>query len=309
MDPGAIVGVEVPASSANLGPGFDAFAVALDLRLAVRTDHPGEARVVSEGEGAGELPAGDDNLVWRALVTYCDWAGAEVPDVSLRVRNPIPLARGLGSSAAAAVAGVALGRAVTRAGGTDADLVALAAELEGHADNAAAALLGGLCVVSDGEPLRLAPTDALRPVVCVPEQRQSTAEARALLPPTVGLTEAAANGARAALVLAGLSGSAPWRPEALRDVLHEPPRLAAMAASGQLVARLRERGVGACLSGAGPSVLAIVAAGDEQAVAGVREAAGSDWTVLPLGWNLPGATVCLGEAKRSRVKPGGYAPA
>jgi homoserine kinase len=289
------LGVEVPASSANLGPGFDALAVAVDLHLSVRTAEPGEVRVEMEGEGAGELPDGDDNLIWRALVAYCDWADSPVPEVSLRVRNPIPLARGLGSSAAAAVAGVALGRALTRAGGTDEQLVSVAAELEGHADNAAAALLGGLCVVADGVPLRLVPTEALRPVVCVPQQRQSTAEARALLPPTVALADAAANGARAALVLAGLAGATAWRPEALRDVLHEPPRLAAMAASGDLVAALRAQGVGACLSGAGPSVLAIVPVDDERAVETVRAAARPAWAVLPLHWDLAGAAVSSRE--------------
>lgn len=290
MTPDEVVGVEVPASSANLGPGFDALAVALDLRLAVWTAEPGEARVLTEGEGADEVPTGDDNLIWRALAAYCDGAGVGVPEVSLRVRNPIPLARGMGSSAAATVAGLALGRALTGAGGRDEDLVALAAQLEGHADNAAAAVLGGLCVVVDGVPHRLEPTDALRPVLCIPATRQSTAEARGLVPATIGVPEAAANGARAALVLAGLSGATAWQPEAMRDVLHEPARLAAMARSGALVACLRGQGVAACLSGAGPSVLAVVSsARDGQEVAAVREAVDEGWTVMPLRWDRAGA--------------------
>ncbi|MDP8977985.1 MAG: homoserine kinase, partial [Actinomycetota bacterium] len=106
------LGVEVPASSANLGPGFDALAVALDLALSVRVAPRQDRRVRAEGEGADELPPGDDNLIWRSLVAYCDWAGTPPPDVSLRVRNRIPLERGLGSSAAATVAGLALGRAL-----------------------------------------------------------------------------------------------------------------------------------------------------------------------------------------------------
>ncbi len=292
MEPQQVVGVEVPASSANLGPGFDALAVALDLRLVAWTEDRGAERVITEGEGEGEVPTGDDNLVWRGLVGYCEWAGAPVPDVGLRVRNPIPLARGMGSSAAAVVAGLALGRAITRAGGRDADLVALAAGFEGHADNAAAAVLGGLCVVVDDVPRRVEPTDVLRPVLCIPPSRQSTAEARGLLPEQVTLRDAAANGARAALVLAGLSGGIAWAPEVMRDALHEPARLAAMRSSGALVARLREAGVGACLSGAGPSVLAIVRSGDQAAVARVRDAADEDWTVSPLAWNRSGAAVC-----------------
>jgi homoserine kinase len=288
------VGVEVPASSANLGPGFDALAVALDLRLGVTTTGRARARVTTEGEGADELPQGDDNLVWRALTAYCDFAGVAVPDVSLHVRNPIPLARGMGSSAAAAVAGLALGRAVTGGGGGDDDLVALAAELEGHADNAAAAVLGGLCVVLDGIPLRFEPTPALRPVLCIPPDRQSTAEARALVPQTVPLPVAAANGARTALVLAGLSGTGAWHPEAMRDALHEPARLSVMRGSGELVEGLRSEGLAACLSGAGPSVLAVVRNRDDEAVRRVRAAAPPDWRVEPLLWDSGGASVVVG---------------
>lgn len=292
MDPEHTVGVEVPASSANLGPGFDALAVAVDLKLVVTTTDRGEARVVTEGEGADELTQGDDNLVWRALLAYCAWAGVDVPDVSLRVDSRIPLARGLGSSAAAAVAGLALGRAVTGGGGGDTDLVALAAELEGHADNAAAAVLGGLCVVVDGAPLRFEPTPSLRPVLCIPPGRQSTAEARALLPDTVPLAVAAANGARAAVVLAGLSGTGAWHPEAMRDDLHEPARLQAMRGSGGLVEALRAEGIGACLSGAGPSVLAVVRSRDDLAVQRVRSTVPEGWRVEPSQWDWAGAAVC-----------------
>lgn len=291
MKPEAVC-VEVPASSANLGPGFDALAVALDLHLCVWTDERRDARVVAEGEGAGEVETGDDNLVWRAFVAYCDDRGVAVPDVSLRTRNEIPLSRGLGSSAAAAVAGVALGRAVTGTGGTDADLVRLAAALEGHADNAAAAVLGGLVVVADGLARRLDPSPALRPVVLIPPTTQSTAEARALLPASVSLSDAAANGARAALVVSGLSGTAALDARAMTDVLHEPARLAAMPQSGAVVAALRAAGVAACLSGAGPSVLAVVRAGDEAAVEAVGAAAPDGWTVRPSAWDRAGATAC-----------------
>jgi homoserine kinase len=292
VTPGQVVGVEVPASSANLGPGFDAFAVALDCTLLVRTSDRGDQRVHTEGHGAHELPTGDDNLVWRAFGAYCERFGVTAPDVSLMVRNDIPLERGLGSSAAAAAAGAALGRAVTRAGGRDADLIELAAELEGHGDNAAAAVLGGLVVWAGGRARRLQPTPALRPVLCVPVERQSTEAARLMLPAQVPLTAAAANGARAAVVLSGLSGGMAWDPEAMIDELHEPARLAAMPRSGTLVGTLRHAGIGACLSGAGPSVLAIVASVDEAAVQSVRDLAGDAFDVWPLRWNLAGAAVC-----------------
>lgn len=292
MAAGDVVGVQVPASSANLGPGFDALAAALDLPLIAWTTDREERRVLAEGEGAGELPAGDGNLVWRALAAYCDWAGIPPPAISVRVRSAIPLQRGLGSSAAAAVAGAALGRAITSGGGGDQDLIDLAAALEGHADNAAAAMLGGLCVVVNGRARRLEPSEALRPIACIPTARQSTEVARGLLPAEIPLAAAAANAARTAAVLAGLSGAMAWQPEAMRDVLHEPPRLTAMAASGALVEAVRGAGLGACLSGAGPSVLVIAPAEDGQAADRVIELAGPDWTVLPLRWDRAGAEVC-----------------
>lgn len=292
MEPADIVAVEVPASSANLGPGFDAFAAALDVRLTVATTDRVEQRVRAEGEGAGELPTGDRNLIWRAFAAYCAHAGVAVPDVSLRSRNDIPLERGMGSSAAAAVAGVALARAATGAGGRDADLIELAAALEGHADNAAAAVLGGLVVVVDGRARRLEPAESLRPIVCVPPIRQSTDEARGLLPGSVALADAAANGARAAATLAGLCGAMAFDPAAMTDVLHEPARLGAMARSGELVAALRGRGIGACLSGAGPTVLAVVRSDDDDAVAAVEELAGADFDVRPVRWDRAGAAVC-----------------
>ena len=285
------VRVTVPGSSANLGPGFDALAAAVDLYLTVDVVGREERRVVPSGDGAGELATDDRNLIWRAVVAYCERVGVAVPDVSLRADNAIPLERGLGSSAAAAVAGAAVGRALAQGSGRDDDLIAVATDLEGHADNAAAAVLGGVVVVAGGRALRLQPTDALRPVVAIPDARQSTEAARGILPATVPLAAAAANGARTAVVLAGLAGAVAWDPAAMVDVLHEPSRLQAMSASGRLVADLRERGLAACLSGAGPTVLAVVGAHDDDAVSAVRSCAGQGWSVRPSGWDLAGARV------------------
>lgn len=294
------VGMQVPATSANLGPGFDALAVAVDLHLQVWTTDRVERRVLVDGAGADELPTGDDNLVWRAFTAYCDWAGVRVPDVSLRAVSDIPLERGLGSSAAAAVSGAALARARTRGGGSDEDLIRLVAEFEGHTDNAAAAVLGGVVLCSGDRFYRFPPAETLRPVLCVPESRLATSTARALLPEMVPHAEAAANGARTAHVLAGLIGAASWTPGAMIDVLHEPARFEAMQESGRLVAALRARGVGACLSGAGPSVLAIAAAGDAALVEEIRSVAGPGWQVSALRWDRAGAAPLASQEHHSR---------
>lgn len=292
MNPEDSVGVAVPATSANLGPGFDAFGVALSVTLRARVAPREDRRVVSTGDGAGELPTGEDNLVWRAFTAYCERFDVPVPDVTLVVGNDIPLERGMGSSSAAAVAGITLARAFTKGGGSNQDLVDLAAGFDGHPDNVAPAVLGGLVVCLDGRAHRLEPTSRLRPVVCVPETRQNTHEARGVLPEQIPLGEAAANGARAAMVLAGLAGAMAWHPHAMTDVLHEPVRLRVMAGSGALVEALRAQGIGACLSGAGPSVLAVVPRVDAGAVARVEAAAGEGWRVLALEWNRHGAEVC-----------------
>ena len=283
------VAVEVPGSSANLGPGFDALAAALDVVLTVRTTDRRDRRVVPAGLGADELPTDETNLVWRAFQGGCDRAGVEVPDVSLAVDNAIPLERGMGSSAAAAVAGVVLARALTQAPVSDAQLLDVATQLEGHPDNAGAALLGGIVLCADGGVARFEPAPTLRPVICISELRQGTSAARGVLPASVSLVEAAANGARVARVLTGLTGSASWNPAAMHDVLHEPARFGVMTESGALVAALRAQGIGACLSGAGPSVLAIVPVGDDDAVAAVWQAAGARWDVRAVGWHRRGA--------------------
>lgn len=290
--------VRVPGSSANLGPGFDTLAVALDIYLDVTVIERQADRVVTTGEGAPELAGDDTNLIWRALARFCAHAGVELPSISLMVRNDLPLERGLGSSAAAAVAGLALGRAVTGAKLGDSELLRVAVELEGHPDNAAAALSGGLVLCRGLWTHRLEPTDRLRPVVCVPARRLATHTARGVLPGQVPLADAAANAARTAAVLLGLTGLAPWEPEAMTDVLHEPARLEVMAETAALLGGLREHGWGACLSGAGPSVLTVVPAGSAAAVAAVAElarAAPGEWQTVAAGWDRAGATVTARE--------------
>ena len=294
------VTVEVPASSANLGPGFDALAAALNVPLTVATTDRQPQRVVSAGLGAGELPTDDGNLIWRGLLAYCERFGLDAPDVSLRAENEIPLERGMGSSAAAAVAGAVLGRAIAGLG-SDAELIAIAAELEGHPDNAAAAVLGGIVVCAEGLARRLEPAGTLRPVICIPDARQSTEAARGVLPENVSLADAAGNGARTAMLLAGLSGALAWEPTVMRDVLHEPARFSVMTQSGRLVSQLRAAGIGACLSGAGPSVLAVVACDDPASVEDIRAAAGDGWDVRPVDWHRRGASKVTGTAAAAQA--------
>lgn len=285
------VRVRVPASSANLGPGFDVLAVAVDLALEV-TAVPFEGRrIVAAGEGADDVEEGDSNLIWRSMAAFCTAHGVEIPDVTLRCDNQIPLERGLGSSAAAAVAGLALARRLTGVRVGNDDLIDHATALEGHPDNAAAAVLGGLVVAGDGPARRFDPSRSLRPIVCIPTERSSTAAARGLVPQQVTLQTLVHAARGTALVLTGLVGIAAWDPTVMRDTVHEPPRLAAMAGSAQLVHAVRADGHAACLSGAGPSVLVVVAADDHAAVDRVTALAGDGWRVVATGWDRAGARI------------------
>jgi homoserine kinase len=292
--------VQVPATSANLGPGFDAFGVALTRYLVVASVPRGQQteRVRTSGEGADELDPGDDNLLWRALVAFCEAHDLPVPDVALRAHNDLPLERGLGSSSAAIVAGLVLGRALTGARVGDPALVALADRLEGHPDNVAPAVLGGLvaCTRDDAGELvlrRRNPAPHLRPVVFVPSSRQATTAARAALPGSLSRDDAVTQASRAAHVLAGLTGAWPVDPSVAGDLLHEPPRLRAMAASGALVTELRSQGAHAWLSGAGPTVAALFDAVDRAALAPARGAAAAlGFTTHEVGFDLAGVLAC-----------------
>ena len=235
--------VRAPATSANLGPGFDSAAVALDLwnELEV-TDGEG---VVVEGEGAGELPTDDTNLAVRAFALVADPSGRR-----FRFRNRIPLERGLGSSAAAIALGLAAG--ATEEGPEE--LLAAGRTLESHADNLAAALVGGVTLTWDGRIARIADVLPLVPVAVVPRERTSTEASRRSLPSTVAHADAAANAARAALLAAGAAGGdVDLFAAGLDDRLHEPyrpsPALEQVRDDPPPGAR------GATLSGSGPTVI------------------------------------------------------
>lgn len=252
----------VPATSANLGPGFDTLGLALELRdrVIVRAV-AGETRVTVRGEGAGTVAAGEDHLVVRAIRIGLEFAGAPQVGLDLVCHNAIPHARGLGSSAAAVVVGLVAARALVAEPETLSDdvVLQLATDLEGHPDNAAPALHGGatLAWVDDGRarwvPLEVSPR--LEVVALVPEATASTRTARAALPRTVSHTDAVFNVQRAALMVEALR-----HPELLmaatEDRLHQPYRREVMGQSLEVMDALRARGVPAVLSGAGPTVLA-----------------------------------------------------
>jgi homoserine kinase len=260
--------VTVPASSANLGPGFDALGLALRLYDVV------EVHVVESGlkievldAGAGgvaDVPTDESHLVVRALRRACDRLSVHLPGLHLRCFNAIPHARGLGSSAAAVVSGVAAGYALADRP-LDADAVQLAAEFEGHADNAAASLLGGLVLAwYDGGRFhaeRLEPHPDLRPVLVVPSLRSSTEATRGLLPLQVAHADAAFTASRAALAVHALTRDPGLLLPATEDRLHQHYRAPAYPATARLVADLRRAGVAATVSGAGPSVLAMTTDG------------------------------------------------
>ena len=263
----------VPATSANLGPGFDSLGLALDLRDELEAELAGSGLVVEvTGAGSGEVPLDEDHLVVRAMRRAFDALGGQPPGVRLRCRNAIPHARGLGSSSAAIIGGLVLARALVD--GTDrlddSALLALAVELEGHPDNVAPALLGGFVVSGRDERGEVyavpSPVDArVGATVFVPPEPLSTEVARGLLPQTVPHSDAAANSGNAALVVAALAG----RPDQLwrgtRDLLHQDYRRPAMPASLDLVDRLRADGLAAVVSGAGPTVLVLTVDGADLA--------------------------------------------
>lgn len=257
----------VPATSANLGPGFDRFGLALDLCNEVTIDTDAEPGVSWEGEGAGELPTDGSDMVSRAMrfalakVTEAHGPGVfALPPLHLHGANAIPLQSGLGSSAAATVAGIALVYALfdLSDGPHPPTAFTLAAEMEGHPDNAAAAAFGGFTIVlDDGFVRRFDPHPGLRPVVLVPEGvRLSTEEARGVLPAEVSREDAVFNLGHAALTAAAILHDPEMLFVAMRDRLHQDARLALVPEVRGVFERLRAGNVPVCVSGSGPTLLA-----------------------------------------------------
>jgi homoserine kinase len=264
---------------ANLGPGFDCLALALDLANEFTVDTEAEPGVVVEGEGAEEVPSDRTNLVFRTIAYTAGELGGSLPPFHLSCRNAIPLQRGLGSSASAVVGGLMLADRLLGSGLSSGRLLEMAVDIEGHADNVAACSLGGLVAAylsADGWRAEALTADpALRLAVLIPEaERISTKDARRSLPRTVPFPDAAFNVSRTALTLLALTGNPALLPEALEDRLHQARRLDLAPAARSLFQDLRDAGFPVCVAGSGPSLLAFE--DDRRTVWDL----GPGWTVL-----------------------------
>ncbi|GAA3611406.1 homoserine kinase [Marihabitans asiaticum] len=314
-EPGASVTVTVPASSANLGPGFDSVGLALgvwDEASVTVTDEPGVV-VEVQGEGVGAVPLDESHLVVRTLAATFAHLGLGVPPgLHLRCANAVPHGRGLGSSATAIVTG-ALAAVCLAAADAEGELTGttreaaldvvnqVASALEGHPDNASASVYGGATISvmgprAQGAPLtrtvRLPLHDEIDVVVCVPGAQLSTAHARSVLPQSVSLATAAQSTARGGLLTHALTTDPSLLLEATVDVLHQEQRRPSYPSSMSLLDGLRARGHAAVISGAGPSLLVLTTRGEVDVV---REAVGElddvrAWQVSAPGVPDVGAT-------------------
>lgn len=296
--------VHVPATSANLGPGFDTLGLALaygdDLTVRVLSE-PG-VRVDVVGVGAGEVPADESNLVVQSAAHVFRAVGRSLPGLHIAAENRIPHGRGMGSSGSAIVAGVVIAAAILARDArplllSGADILKFATEIEGHPDNVAPAIFGGLTISwMDGEVprfKRLEVAPSVLPLVAVPSFTMSTAKARSLQPAEVPLADAVFNVSRAALLIAAVTQDPSLLFAATADRLHQGYRGPAMPETARLVARLRDVGLAAVVSGAGPSVLVLAQSQAElERAQGIIAAEFSEvWRALALSVDLIGATV------------------
>ncbi|MFF3039743.1 homoserine kinase [Arthrobacter citreus] len=304
---GQDLSVRVPATSANLGPGFDSLGLAVTLydTVRVRTTDSDGIRVRVAGEGAAVLPTDETHLVARTIVDTIRRAGYAAGGFELECENVIPHGRGLGSSASAIVSGVLAGNALLPPSARldAAGLLHACSALEGHPDNVAPALAGALAVSWEQEgvfrSVRAEVHPDIIPVAAVPATELSTESARGLLPAMVPHRDAAANSGRAALLMQALTADPSLLSEGTEDFLHQGYRAPAMAPSAQLITALRAAGFAAVVSGAGPTVMTL-AAGAEQADAAEAFLAAhlsgensGNWRVLRLGVDRDGARVVL----------------
>ncbi len=296
--------VRVPATSANLGPGFDALGLALgryDL-VEVRALANNDVVVHVSGEGAGEVPSDASHLVVRALRAALETVGAPQTGLELYCENRIPHGRGLGSSAAAVVAGIMAARALVAdpAALDDQTALRIATDFEGHPDNAAPAILGGATIAWESEvpgrqgatAVRLEVDPRIEVTALVPVARLATSHARGVLPAMVPHADAAFNAGRSALLIEALTRRPELLWEATADRLHQDYRASVMTASAQVVLALRTQGLAAVVSGAGPTVLVFTTAAerDRLEAAFVDLFGGArDWAIIRPGVDTQGA--------------------
>ncbi|MDQ6664826.1 MAG: homoserine kinase [Acidobacteriota bacterium] len=290
--------VRVPASSANLGPGFDALGLALELYLECDFESTGELRIEVEGRDAACIPTGADNLIWQTALTIAARAGRELPPILLRIRNDIPLGKGLGSSAAALTAGVVIADRLLGFGWSRDRILDEAARLEGHPDNVAACVLGSIvasAIDSSGaaRTVRLDWPANFGVAIVVPNFTLPTSKARAVLPECYPKADAIFNIQCATLLIAALAtGTAAAFPAALDDRMHQSYRASLVPGLAEIL-KLRAPGLlGCALSGAGPSVLVFYERGSEDVCDLVRQ--------------IFAARDCCAEIFFTRVAASGY---
>jgi homoserine kinase len=297
------VQIQVPATSANLGPGFDSLGLALgmhDRYVAQILDDPGLDIDIS-GEGADVLPRSDKNLLVKAMYRGFKFLGGEPKGVAIRALNVIPHGRGLGSSASAIIGGLMLARSMVLTGEdkmSNEDLLNLATEMEGHPDNVAAALFGSATIAwtedQRGKKIARAVQIHVDPrisaIAFIPEGAVATSKARKLLPETIVHADAASNTTRGELLVHALASRPDLLFIATEDFIHQKFRQEAMPKSFALLNKLRAAGVAAFISGAGPTVLALHT-GDANEIAELQRAAGSAFEVQSLNICTTGAGI------------------
>ena len=274
--------ISVPATSANIGPGFDCFGLALELRdryaAQVLDDETFDVDVT--GEGADEVKKDSKNLVIKSMLRGFEHMGGKPRGIALRALNVIPHGRGLGSSASAIVGGLALARSLVLTGEqymSDDDLITLATELEGHPDNVAAAFYGGATIAwleskinhdgsnaNIGKAVSLKVDDRIKALLLVPDNQLATAKARKLLPESISHQDAVLNSSRTALLVHALAERPDLLFTATQDLLHQSYRAQAMPKTIALVDKLRGAGLAAVVSGAGPSVMVLYSGGEDE---------------------------------------------
>jgi homoserine kinase len=290
----APVRVRVPATSANLGPAFDAAGLALDLYdeiIAQILDEPA-IEIDIAGEGAEELPRDGKHLIAKSMMAAFEAMGEKPKGLAIVSANQIPHGRGLGSSSAAIVGGIVLARALVVGGEqilSNEAALKLASEIEGHPDNVAATLLGGFTIAwggEDAQAIRLTPNRDLRVVVCIPSAAVATKKARGLLPEVVEHADAAFNAGRSALLVSAITDHPELLMVATEDKLHQDARKSAMPKSHALVQKLRAKGHAAVISGAGPTVLVLTTGFVSEEIAKI---AGDGFETLQLNISSIGA--------------------
>ena len=297
------VTIRTPASSANLGAGFDCLGLALEIYdgYAAQVSDEAGLDIQVAGEGADEIRKDDKNLLIKAMNRAFDHMGGRPRGLSVRALNAIPHGRGLGSSSSAIIGGLYLARALVISGQerlTDQDLLAIATEMEGHPDNVAAAIYGGATIawqeMQHGKKVALSinmEVDArIGAVAFIPTSAVSTSKARKHLPEVIPHSDAVANSAHSALMVHALTQRPDLLFTATEDFLHQQYRQDLMPASFTLMSKLRSAGVPAFISGAGPTVL-VLHTGGASDIAEMERAAGEKFVVTPLSISRAGASV------------------